>query len=391
MSAPVPGRSASMSSSSNGYSPSSSTFDAHRPENVPGLPLLRLYFRHDVFRDRGAPQREPDRLINPEDAAEDNHLVSRQRSSATRKARSSPPPARTAPARRQPFRAGSRSCSGGAAAPTRPRQRALPRSPSAGQSLPIPMSSSASPSIVHARADQHQPRVPAASAIIAAGSCELCHVLASRAESPRRVGRETIPGKQTVSMRDFPSGTVTFLFTDVEGSTRRWEQDSAAMRAAIERHFAILDEAIRAQQWRPLQDHRRCRSGRLSHGARRGAGRGCRPARPDRRRLGRARSDPGPHGAAHRRRDTARRRLPLSRAQSPRPAPGRRRRWSDSADRSHPATGAGPLPRRDAPPARRSWRASIARPERSRACLSAHRPRSSLGLSAAQESGPANP
>ena len=47
-------------------------------------------------------------------------------------------------------------------------------------------------------------------------------------------------------MRDFPSGTVTFLFTDVEGSTRRWEQDSMAMRAAIERHFAILDEAIRA-------------------------------------------------------------------------------------------------------------------------------------------------
>ena len=47
-------------------------------------------------------------------------------------------------------------------------------------------------------------------------------------------------------MRDFPSGTVTFLFTDVEGSTRRWEQDSVAMRTAIERHFAILDEAIRA-------------------------------------------------------------------------------------------------------------------------------------------------
>ena len=49
-------------------------------------------------------------------------------------------------------------------------------------------------------------------------------------------------------MRDFPSGTVTFLFTDVEGSTRRWEQDSTAMRAAVERHFAILDEAIRAHQ-----------------------------------------------------------------------------------------------------------------------------------------------
>ena len=47
-------------------------------------------------------------------------------------------------------------------------------------------------------------------------------------------------------MRDFPSGTVTFLFTDVEGSTRRWEQDSVAMRTAIERHFALLDEAINA-------------------------------------------------------------------------------------------------------------------------------------------------
>jgi predicted ATPase/class 3 adenylate cyclase/Tfp pilus assembly protein PilF len=45
-------------------------------------------------------------------------------------------------------------------------------------------------------------------------------------------------------MRDFPSGTVTFLFTDVEGSTRRWEQNSLATRAAIERHFTLLDEAI---------------------------------------------------------------------------------------------------------------------------------------------------
>jgi predicted ATPase/class 3 adenylate cyclase/Tfp pilus assembly protein PilF len=47
-------------------------------------------------------------------------------------------------------------------------------------------------------------------------------------------------------MREFPSGTVTFLFTDVEGSTRRWEQDSVATRTAIERHFALVDEAINA-------------------------------------------------------------------------------------------------------------------------------------------------
>jgi predicted ATPase/class 3 adenylate cyclase len=45
-------------------------------------------------------------------------------------------------------------------------------------------------------------------------------------------------------MVDLPSGTVTFLFTDIEGSTRLWEQDRAAMRAAVERHFAVLHEAI---------------------------------------------------------------------------------------------------------------------------------------------------
>jgi predicted ATPase/class 3 adenylate cyclase len=47
-------------------------------------------------------------------------------------------------------------------------------------------------------------------------------------------------------MRNFPSGTVTFLFTDVEGSTRRWERNPAAMRIAVERHVALLDEAIQA-------------------------------------------------------------------------------------------------------------------------------------------------
>ena len=30
-----------------------------------------------------------------------------------------------------------------------------------------------------------------------------------------------------------PSGVVTFLFTDIEGSTRRWEADAVAMRAAL--------------------------------------------------------------------------------------------------------------------------------------------------------------
>jgi predicted ATPase/class 3 adenylate cyclase/Tfp pilus assembly protein PilF len=43
-----------------------------------------------------------------------------------------------------------------------------------------------------------------------------------------------------------PSGTVTFLFTDIEGSTKRWEQHPSAMRAALARHDALLREAIEA-------------------------------------------------------------------------------------------------------------------------------------------------
>ena len=43
-----------------------------------------------------------------------------------------------------------------------------------------------------------------------------------------------------------PSGVVTFLFTDIEGSTRRWEADAAAMRAALMAHDEVLRTAIEA-------------------------------------------------------------------------------------------------------------------------------------------------
>ena len=43
---------------------------------------------------------------------------------------------------------------------------------------------------------------------------------------------------------DRPSGTVTFLFTDVEGSTRLWAADKDAMSASLFVHDAILREAI---------------------------------------------------------------------------------------------------------------------------------------------------
>ena len=39
---------------------------------------------------------------------------------------------------------------------------------------------------------------------------------------------------------------VTFLFTDIEGSTRRWESDADAMRAALLAHDEVLRTAIEA-------------------------------------------------------------------------------------------------------------------------------------------------
>ena len=45
-----------------------------------------------------------------------------------------------------------------------------------------------------------------------------------------------------------PSGVVTFLFTDVEGSTRRWEADADAMRAALAAHDEMLRNAIEARE-----------------------------------------------------------------------------------------------------------------------------------------------
>jgi predicted ATPase len=41
-----------------------------------------------------------------------------------------------------------------------------------------------------------------------------------------------------------PSGVVTFLFTDIEGSTRRWESDADGMRAALLAHDEVLRSAI---------------------------------------------------------------------------------------------------------------------------------------------------
>jgi predicted ATPase/class 3 adenylate cyclase len=51
-----------------------------------------------------------------------------------------------------------------------------------------------------------------------------------------------------------PVGTVTFLLTDIAGSTRGWESAPEAMGPAVGRHYELLDEAIRAHHGvRPVE------------------------------------------------------------------------------------------------------------------------------------------
>jgi class 3 adenylate cyclase len=42
-----------------------------------------------------------------------------------------------------------------------------------------------------------------------------------------------------------PTGTVTFLLTDIEGSTRFWEEYPDDMRAAVARHDHIVSTAVK--------------------------------------------------------------------------------------------------------------------------------------------------
>ena len=49
-------------------------------------------------------------------------------------------------------------------------------------------------------------------------------------------------------MTELPSGTVTFLFSDIEGSTQRWERDPDGMARSLAEH----DEIFRSK----IADHR---------------------------------------------------------------------------------------------------------------------------------------
>jgi predicted ATPase/class 3 adenylate cyclase/DNA-binding XRE family transcriptional regulator len=54
------------------------------------------------------------------------------------------------------------------------------------------------------------------------------------------------PSVAPAPVPSLPSGTVTFLFTDIAGSTKLWEQHPQAMPSALARHDALLRQTITA-------------------------------------------------------------------------------------------------------------------------------------------------
>jgi class 3 adenylate cyclase len=59
-------------------------------------------------------------------------------------------------------------------------------------------------------------------------------------------GRDDPVGSPEAPMRppELPEGVVTFLLTDIEGSTPLWETHTAAMSMALARHEALVTEVV---------------------------------------------------------------------------------------------------------------------------------------------------
>ena len=66
-----------------------------------------------------------------------------------------------------------------------------------------------------------------------------------RPKSRRATRRSAAPDISARAMRStLPRGTVTFLFTDIDGSTRLWDRHPDEMRVALARHDALVRDAI---------------------------------------------------------------------------------------------------------------------------------------------------
>ncbi|MCZ6461497.1 MAG: adenylate/guanylate cyclase domain-containing protein, partial [Actinobacteria bacterium] len=54
-------------------------------------------------------------------------------------------------------------------------------------------------------------------------------------------------------MADLPEGVVTFLFTDVEGSTRMFEEAPESMLEALRQHDEVIEDAVAANGGVPVR------------------------------------------------------------------------------------------------------------------------------------------
>ena len=51
------------------------------------------------------------------------------------------------------------------------------------------------------------------------------------------------------SGRELPTGVVTFLFSDIQGSTRMLEEHRAVAGVAFARHHELVQDAIEERSW----------------------------------------------------------------------------------------------------------------------------------------------
>ena len=65
--------------------------------------------------------------------------------------------------------------------------------------------------------------------------------------------RETRPFGIVPGMGSLPEGVVTFVFTDIEGSTRLWEDAPDEMIEALQQHDTEIDAAIGAHGGRSVK------------------------------------------------------------------------------------------------------------------------------------------
>jgi class 3 adenylate cyclase len=95
-------------------------------------------------------------------------------------------------------------------------------------------------------------RVMLAEEIGVSPSAELQELNNEIARQDPAVSRSNVP-ETPASARGLPKGTLTFLFTDLESSTRLWEEHPQSMHEALARHDAILRDAIESHGGRVVK------------------------------------------------------------------------------------------------------------------------------------------